>query len=688
MRKEIVTHASARVVPVLGLAKPVVLITLDNGRGPLEPNTFGREGLRSLDAAFDEAMKFDPAAIALIGKPFCFSIGADLAAIGMDRATTLIVGKQGHDAFRRFTDSAVPTFCFLNGMAIGGGLELALACHYRTVAADVAAISFPECALGLFQGWGGTQLLPNLIGPHDAVSVIFENALDNKMLDASEATKIGIADIQLDPADFVDASMRWLVDVVNGEITVPRTEFDRGSGWDAALTRAREIVEAKTHGASPGPLRALELFDLARHRDLDRGYLAESEAMADVLLSDELRASLYALGLVQVRANTQPKTAVAETRSVQRVGIVGTEPHASQLALIIAMKSGLPVVVCDRDQARVKHSVNLPHVEIDALLVSGGVLQDDADRLRSLVSGSSDWKALRTADFVFEVVDEELKTKRQVLADIETCVSSTCVLATTTTLLSVTDIATGLINPERVIGVSYAAPIAVSKIFEVILGNQTDPTTVATTLEFCKAIGRTAVLVSDTPSFLLNRVLARFFGEILKFVDEGASFHTAENALYSLGLSRPPSQMLELVGAEQLLRVTERLQAAYPDRFAVSRALQQLALGDRPGVPQSSTASATTLDSELQSVGHADSAPPTPNTLLNRVSSALADEVRHILDEGVVSEPQDLDLALILGMGFPFWLGGITPFLDRTGASERVAGRRFLGPGVASAEKS
>lgn len=686
MRDEVVTRATTRVVAVDGLTKPVAVITLDNGLDPTKPNTFGREGLLSIDAALDAALAADPAAIAVTGKPFCFSIGADLAAVGMDRATTLAVGKLGHDTFRRFTDSAIPTFAFVNGVAIGGGLELALSCQYRTVASDVPAIAFPECALGLFQGWGGTQLLPNLIGPDRAVTVIIENAFDNKMLQPSEAVELGVADVLVDSAGFLDASLRWVAGVVKGETGVSRPTFDRGAGWDAAIARARALVEARTHGASPGPEQAVRLLDFARHNDLDRGYPAESEAMADVLTGDESRASLYAFSLVQWRAAQQPGLPDESTaRPVGSVGIAGTGPAATRLALLFARRLDVPVRLSDPDPARVDEAVARLRTEVDALLSTGQLAPDAADRVKELVSGSTDRAALREAGFVVEALEGDLSEKQRVFAEIEEHVPAGCVLATATPCASVAEAAIRLRRPERVAGLRFAAPEAHMPLLEVVRADGTDDATFATAFALGKALGKTCVAVSDTPAFVVDRVLARFLGEIVAALDEGTPFERVDRAFHPLGLPTAPLDLLGLIGPATTLRVAGILHAAFPDRFTVSGNLRRLVEAGKTSVRLRDAEGGTTLDPEVAALWRAGSAPSTEDGLLTRTSDALADEIRRMLDEGVVAEPQDVDLCLILGAGWPFWLGGITPYLDRTGASERVTGRRFLPPGVADA---
>src|SRR5262249_2952963 len=237
----------------------------------------------------------------------------------------LEIGQLGHQIFRRLKDSTVPTFAFVNGAAMGGGLELALHCHYRSVSSGVAALALPEVFLGLVPGWGGTQLLPNLIGVINAAKVIIENPLtQNKMLKPAEAYEMGMFDVMYEPADFLERSLAWAAGVVRGDVTVSRQEIDRSEMWEAVTGFARKTLDDRLHGAPLAPYRALKLLRMAKDADFTVGTAAEDEALADLIMSDQLRAGLYAFDLVQRRAR-KPAGAPAPTlaRDVTKVGIVG-----------------------------------------------------------------------------------------------------------------------------------------------------------------------------------------------------------------------------------------------------------------------------------------------------------------------------------------------------------------------------
>src|SRR5262245_62046994 len=231
---ELVTRALTRIVKLPGLERPAALITLDNGFDHTKPNTFGPGGLSSLDKALTEALAANPAFVAVTGKPYIFSVGADVTGLPLigSRDQALAIGREGHRGYRRLRDAEVPTFAFVNGAAMGGGLELALHCRYRTLSSGATAIALPEVSLGLIPGWGGTQLLPNLIGIIGAAQVVVQNPLQqNKMLRAKQAHELGISDALFEPADFLERSLAWAAAVVRGETAVTRADVDRTS-WD------------------------------------------------------------------------------------------------------------------------------------------------------------------------------------------------------------------------------------------------------------------------------------------------------------------------------------------------------------------------------------------------------------------------------------------------------------------------
>jgi 3-hydroxyacyl-CoA dehydrogenase/enoyl-CoA hydratase/carnithine racemase len=679
-----VTKSLLRFVSVPGLDGEAALITLDNGLDHTKPNVLNLDAMTSLDQALDEIAGHTPRVrlIAVTGKPYVFCVGADLTALPQirTREQALEIGRLGHRVYARLRDSEIPTFAFINGAAMGGGLELALHCHYRTVSGGAGALALPEVSLGLIPGWGGTQLLPNLIGIVNAAQVIVQNPLaQNKMLRPAQAAELGIADVLFEPADFLERSLEWAAGVVRGDITVERAPVDRSEMWDAVIGYARQQLDQRLHGAVPAAYRALELLALARSAPFAEGTAAEDEALADLIMSEELRSGLYAFDLVQRRAK-KPAGAPSPdlARDVTKVGIVGAGLMASQLGLLFVRRLEVPVVLTDLDQARVDKGLAYVRAEIDKLVGKGRLDEGKAAKLRGLVSGSVDKTVFADADLVVEAVFEDLAVKKQVWAELERIVSPECVLATNTSSLSVTEMAAELAHPERVVGLHFFNPVAVMPLLEIVRGVRTDEATLATAFATGKKLKKSCVLVKDAPAFVVNRLLSRFLGEVFAAVDAGTPVEVADTALDPLGLPMRPLALLNLVGPAVAHHTAETLHAAFPDRFGVSENMARIAAA---GIPLLTDGE---LNPEAAALLKGGGTALTAEEVRRRALDALAEEVRLLLDEGVVAEPQDVDLCLILGGGWPFHLGGVTPYLDRTGVSERVTGKRFLPRGVAS----
>lgn len=691
--EEVVTHTPVRDVVLPGKAGTLALLTLDNGFDHTKPNTFGPQTIQGLKAAVDglraRAEAGEIQAVGITGKPFIFAVGADLKAVAQatDREQALQVARAGHDAFGAIMDLPVPTFAFVNGAAMGGGVEIALAADYRTISAGVPALALPETFLGLVPGWGGCYLLPNLVGPARALTVIIENPMNmNRMLKGPQAFELGIADALFAPADFLEESLLWAAKVLSGDVVVERPEVSRDEAeWTAALKTAKSLVDLKTGGKAPGPYRALELVAAARTATRDEAFAAEDEALADLVMGDELRAGLYSFDLVQRRAKRPagaPDKALA--RKVTKVGIVGAGLMASQLALLFAKNLEVPVVMTDLDEERVAKGVGYVHSEVDKLLAKKRLGADKATRLKALVTGATTKDGFADADFVIEAVFEEMSVKKTVWAQVEAIVSAECVLATNTSSLSITEMASELQHPERVVGFHFFNPVAVMPLLEIIKGEQTDDATLATAFATGKGLKKTTILVKDSPSFIVNRLLGRFMGEVAKVVDEGTPIEVADKAFAGLA-PMPPFILLGLVGPAIALHNNETLAKAFPDRFYVSDNLRKVVEAKKAAI-YSWPEGKPVVDPEVEALFDkpADPVVLTTEEVRERVLGVLADEARRMLDEGVAQAPMDLDLAMITGAGFQFWNGGLTPLLDREGVSEKVTGQRFLPAGAAS----
>jgi 3-hydroxyacyl-CoA dehydrogenase/enoyl-CoA hydratase/carnithine racemase len=693
---EVVTVAGHRLVHLHAPGHPtgvtVSLITLDNGRDQQRPNTFGPQGLTSLDTAITTALAAKPAAIAITGKPGSFAAGADLGQlVRVDPAPADEFAALGHRMFGRLRDAPVPTFALINASAMGGGLELALHCDYRVLASDTRALSLPEVSLGIVPGWGGTQLLPRIAGPKTAVAVIVENALNqNRPMRAEDALWLDVVDAVLDSADFHDTALAWIVDVLQDPSRQPpaRHQSRRPAtveDWTDALDRGKRIADRRTHGAAPAAYRALELIELSRTTELADGLAAERHTFFDLMGTQQFRASVYSFDLVQRRSRTPAGVPdLAQSRDVRKVGVIGAGLMAGQLALLFARSLHVPVLLTDVDQARLDAGVTAVHANISAFAKNNRITPADAARLTALISGSLHYADFADADFIIEAVHESITVKQDVFAELEKFITPTAILASNTSSLSITEIAKPLQHPERVIGYHFFNPVDVMPLLEIVRADQTDDPSIATAFALAKRLRKAAILIKDQSGFVVNRLLLRSMGEVLAAIDEGTPIDIADNALAPLGLPMTTMQLVQLTGPAVVLHVQRTLNETFGDRFPVSENLRRIVDAGHRTVLTRDPSGAPTVEPKILALLTQGNQPSTSEQVRSRVRQALAQEARQMLDDRVVADARDIDLAMITGAGWPTWLGGITPYLDREGISEQVTGKRFAPAGVAT----
>jgi len=688
---EVVTNAVVQMVSLtpFGHTGNLALITLDNGADHNRPNTFGPASLAALSNAIDEAQKSDAVAIAVTGKPFIFAAGADLSAMSFlkDKSQAIAIGDLGHDVFLKLHESKKPTFAFINGLALGGGLEVGLNCHYRTLA-STAFTGLPECFLGLVPGWGGATLLPKLVGPENAVQVIIVNALNNNtMMKSKDALSLGVVDAVFEPSDFLENSVKFAANVLSGKNKIERKDFSKDSaGFEKAIATGKAAVAKKYSGAQiPSPLAALDLIKAAQSNSVRDGFAAETKVLADLVMSDSLRASLYSFNLIQKKRKKvegAPKPALA--RKVTKVGVVGAGLMASQLALLMLRNLKVPVVITDIDQERVDKGLTWIKSEIQKLVDKKRLGSEAATRLLSNISGSVDKKVFANCDFIIEAIFEELALKQKLFKELEAIITPECVLATNTSSLSVEAMSEGLKNPERVVGFHFFNPVAVMPLLEVARTTKTGDATTATAINVGKELKKTMVIVKDAPAFVVNRLLTRFMGEVTDAIDEGTPYEVADAAMAPLGFPMSSLELLGLVGPGVALHVSETLNKNLGPRYKVSPTMQRFVKdGVKTFYVKDANGLNTVNPAALAALEKGNSA-STAEQVRKRALEALATEAKMMLDEGVVATPQEIDICMLLGSGWPMHLGGILPYLDREGISEAVCGVRFHPKGVAS----
>jgi 3-hydroxyacyl-CoA dehydrogenase/enoyl-CoA hydratase/carnithine racemase len=637
-------------------AGALALVTIDNGEDHTKPTFFGRAALQSLERLLPELEEGDWAALVLTGKPFVFAAGADITEFPDATRELAIEGSRaGHELFGRLRALPFPTVAAINGACLGGGVEIALHCDARTISTSVRHFACPECFLGIVPAWGGTQLVPRLVGAEAAVRVVVANPMrQNRMLTGPEAHELGFADRLLEPAEFVDESIAFALGLAaNGD----GRGQSPGVPVAEVMRKARARLDDQVHGAAPAPYAALDLIEGACSGwSLEEGYRAEEEAVGRLLPGRQAQASLYAFDLVDRRAKRRPGLPPAEPRPIRKVGLVGAGLMAAQLAALFLRRLEVPISIRDVDEDALASARERIDDELAEQLASGRYDEGKARFLASLVSTSTSYEGFADCDLVLEAVFEEPGLKQRVFAELREHVPDDCVLATNTSSLSVAEMGAD-------VGIHFFNPVAVLPLVELVRTPTTDDATLATAWDLTTKLRKTAVLVGDAPGFVVNRVLTRLMAVVLDALEHGNTTDEADDAILRLGLPMAPSVLLQMVGPGVAHHVLETLHEAYPDRFPLSQTLANYAEGK-------------------DEIAVREHAPRSSDEILQAALEAIADEVRHLLEEGVAAEAEDVDTALLLGAGFPFWLGGITKHLDQAGISEKMFGQPLSEIGV------
>lgn len=619
------------------------------------------EALWSLDASKVDAVVFH-------GTGRVFGAGADLDEF---RTSTrwedgVAIATRGYDIFDAISRLDVPTVAVIQGPALGGALELALRADYRVAAPSVKALGLPEVSLGLIPGWGGLTSMARLIGPAQTRQIAVAQSLNGNHLTAARALEAGIVDVVLDDENLLEAALRWTNDLLDGVRPVRSPAVDAGHPVERsrdttpAAAAVSELLaswqERERTAAGPGN----------QHGDRTSVRLAAGEdpiredtirTFATLLQSNESRASIYAFDLLQeVRKNSR----AGKDLELANVGVVGGGLMAVQLALVFAEHSTAQVLINDLDQERVNKALERVSAQLDRAVRRGRLTAERRDEIRGRIHGTVRLEDFYPCEIIIEAVFEKLEVKQQVWSALEQIVAPDTLLLTNTSALSIDDQATALQHPGRLIGFHFFNPVAVLPLIEIVQGVNTSSTAVEKAFALARTLGKTPVLVQDRPGFVVNRLLTRLFSEVLQLIDHGSDPFTVDHALNPVGLPMTPLRLLQFIGPQVQLHICESLHNAYPERFPLSPSLARVAQAGLPGYLADDGSILPDASLLLP-----PAKPAAADEIRARILWAMADEAQHMLSEGVVSEPQQIDLCMILGANYPFHTGGLTPLLDR-----------------------
>lgn len=645
--------------------KRVLVLTLV-AEDPARPAVLGPRGLENLDAAIDSAHiaidngGIDAVVVRGAGRTFCAGADLDMMASITDRTLSLSLAETGHRVLGRLSRMGVPSIAEINGVALGGGLELALHCSYRFVADSVNALGLPEISLGLIPGWGGATLLPRLIGLDKATTVLLDNPVKgNALLNASRAAELGVVDGRASD----DTLHETVLAFVDNDFPIVRrghtiTEDDR-----MALREKADALATRPANPAVAINRLVDVIDAGT--TIGAGFASEDDALADLIMTAEFRNRVYSFHLTSSRARKPAGVPDVPPRDISRIGVIGAGLMATQFATLFAEKLNVPVTLTDVSQERVDAAVARIADALGSRVERGSLAAEARDRILSNIGTTLDKSDFQACDFVMEAVFEDLDVKLDVLREIEKFVSPECILATNTSSLSVTAMAESLEHPGRLIGFHFFNPVAVMPLIEVVSTEHSDPGAISTAIACAQKMRKTPVITKDLPGFVVNRILSVFLSEALDDINAGISAVSITEALAPLRLPMDPFALIDLIGRPVTLHMMESLHQFAPARVHVVDILKEVTSN-----PASASIAADFGAGSI--VGSVDLP-----AIHDRTVDALTREIDIMLNEGVVADVRDIDLCLIAGAGWPIAHGGISRYLDEVGSTERVLGRRF-----------
>lgn len=652
-------------------------------------NVWTGESLADLERVLEELTRREELTgiVFQSGKPDTFIAGADidmLAEIDTRQAASDLA-RRGQAVFQRVADVSVPTVAAIHGACVGGGLEFALACSFRVASDDpVTRLGFPEVQLGILPAWGGTQRAPRLVGLQNALDLI----LTSRLVDARKAKRIGLVDRVVSEGSLHGAA----VDVARAAIGGRRVPSGSVSGRLAGLVlerntvgrrvvfaQARKRVRERTGGHYPAPLAAIDAIEVGQERGLVEGLGAEAEAVAGLAISP-VASNLMTLYRNREAARRPLDDAPGE--DVRRIAVVGAGVMGGGIAETAAYQ-GIDVRLKDITPERV--AAGLAHAARIArrLQKRGKFTPRDMRQLMNRISGTTSYAGFGHVDVVIEAIVEDSDIKRTVLAETERQIPVDAVVATNTSSLRVDDLASAMERPEQFGGLHFFNPVERMPLVEVVRGARTSDETVAALHRFAVQLGKTPVVVRDGAGFWVNRLLMPYLNEATHLFAEGVGIETLDTALERFGLPMGPLALIDEVGIDIAVKVGAVLSAAYPDRMTDSPVLEGFERSGRRGKKsglgfyQYEGARRKSPDPEARSVLRLEAAAPEATIyddvyLVSRCLYPMVNEAARALTDRVVATPADGDLAMVMGIGWPPFRGGLLRWADDVGLARIV----------------
>ncbi|WP_322070554.1 3-hydroxyacyl-CoA dehydrogenase NAD-binding domain-containing protein [Paraburkholderia bannensis] len=653
----------------------VLLVTVDNP--PV--NALGVDVRRGLAAAIEHAeANAAVQAVLIVGAGRNFIAGADIREFGKPPQSPALP-----DVCNRIEASHKPVIAAIHGAALGGGLEIALAAHYRLAVAG-AKLGLPEVQLGLLPGAGGTQRTPRLIGAEAALALM----LSGKHIGAQEALKLGLVDRVGSSDDILAEGLAYAQELLAAHASVRRTRDAQGLADRAAAQAAIDAARAETAKKSRGlfsPLKIVDCVQAALDQSFEEGQRVERKLFLECLDSPQ-RAGLVHAFFAEREVQKTPEAKTAKPRAIETVGVVGGGTMGAGIAVAV-LDAGLPVTMIERDDASLARG--RAHVEkvYDGLIAKGRMTPEAKAAILARFTGRTSYDALATVDLVIEAVFEEMGVKQAVFAELDRVCKPGAVLATNTSYLDIDAIANSVKRPQDVIGLHFFSPANIMKLLEVVVPKQVSADVVATAFELAKKLRKVPVRAGVCDGFIGNRILAVYRTAADHLMEDGASPYQIDKAVREFGYPMGPYQVVDLAGGD-IGWATRKRRAATRDPKAryvqiadrlcergwfgqkTGRGFYLYPDGARTGTPDPEVESIIRTERERAGI---EPRSFSDEEILRRYMAAMINEGANVVHEKIALRPLDVDVTFLYGYGFPRHRGGPMHYADTVGLANVLA---------------
>ncbi|OMQ24785.1 fatty acid oxidation complex subunit alpha FadJ [Serratia oryzae] len=654
-------------------------------------NTLKAEFVEQVNEVLLKAQQF-PAlegVVILSGKPDSFIAGADITMIAACKSAkeAEALAKKGQSTLAQIAAFPVPVIAAIHGACLGGGLELALACHGRVCSLDdKTALGLPEVQLGLLPGSGGTQRLPRLIGARHALDMI----LTGKQVRARQALRMGLVDDAVPQSILLQAAVERVKQGWKPRRALPWQDrlLNGPLGRHLLFSIVRKKTLEKTHGNYPAAERIIQVVRSGLDQGNASGYEAEARAFGELAMTPQsaaLRSLFFASTALKKEHGGE-----AQPHTLQRVGVLGGGLMGGGIACVTATRAGLPVRIKDVNEQGINHALKYTWDLLGKRVRSKRMRPAERQKQMMLISGSTDYSGFDRVDIVVEAVFEDITLKQQMVADIEQYAAPHTIFASNTSSLPISQIAAKAARPQQVIGLHYFSPVDKMPLVEVIPHATTSEETIATTVALAQKQGKTAIVVADRAGFYVNRILAPYINEAARCLLQGEPIESLDKALVDFGFPVGPIMLLDEVGIDVGTKIIPILAAELGPRFAAPAAFDAVLKDGRKGrkngrgfylYPAEGSKRQTRKreDSSIYALlGVSAKAHMQHAVIAQRCVMLMLNEAARCLEEGVIRSARDGDIGAVFGIGFPPFLGGPFRYMDELEAEKVVKTLRYL----------